>query len=446
MSAEDPTPHLERYATYQEACRDFRSTIPRHFNVAEAICRRHPDAVTRVGLIEVRPAARNTYTAGALDYFSDKFATVLAGSGIARGDAIAVMLAQSGALAVAHLGALKLGAVVVPLPPGTGPATSDLILKQTGARALIIGEANRGDVALEFDGRSSIKAIFVAADAIHSHIVTGGDRSFWREVYEASSDFQIADTGATTPAFIFCAHAGVGAPRYLVHSHAALIGSLAAFEMVNDFELGEGAVFWTPGAWASMEALCGVICPAFYYGIPIVAGGSMDFDGDGPLEIMEACEVTTAVLSAAQLRAWKSNHPNPRERFDLKVQRVIITDSGLTQEMIDWARTDLSVSLQSAFIDVEAGPLAATCERWFEAKAETVGRAVPGRTVETLDSEGEIVPRGTPGRIAIQLPDQSVPVDYVNDPQQTSTGPEGDWFVTGRVGIKDEDGNLLVCP
>jgi acetyl-CoA synthetase len=224
MSAEDPTPHLERFATYEEARREFRPAIPRHFNIAEAICRRHRDAVTRVVLIEVRPAANNTYTAGALDYFSDKFATVLARSGIVRGDAIAVMLSQSAALAVAHLGALKLGAVVVPLSPGTSPEQNDLILKHISATALIVEEGSRGDVALEVADRSSMKGIFIVADAIHGHIVKGGDRSFWREVYEASSNFQLADTAATTPAFIFCENDGMGAFRFVTHSHASLVG------------------------------------------------------------------------------------------------------------------------------------------------------------------------------------------------------------------------------
>jgi acetyl-CoA synthetase len=190
--------------------------------------------------------------------------------------------------------------------------------------------------------------------------------------------------------------------------------------MVNSFDLAVDTVFWTPVDWASMESLFGVIYPALYYGVPIVAGASMDFDGDGSNRTMAACEVTTAVLTAAQLRSWKRNHPNPRDRYDLKLRGVVVTNAGPTQEMIDWARTELNASLQSDFIDVGAGPIAASCERWFEGRPETAGRVVPGRTVEILDGEGAILPRGSQGRIAVQLPDQSVPVDYLDGPRETN--------------------------
>ena len=443
MSAEDPTPHLDRYATYEEACREFRLNLPQHFNIAEAICRRHPDPVTRVSLIEARPAANNTYTVGALDYFSDKFAAVLAGAGIVHGDAVAVILGQSAALAVAHLGILKLGAVVVPLSPGMNPEQNESLLKRTAARALIIGEENRGDVPIEAGDKASLRAAFVVADAIHSHLVKGGDRSFWREVYEASSDFQTAETAATTPALIFCAKRGNDAPRIVVHSHASLIGSLAAFEMMNNFELSD-AVLWATGDWASMEELFGVIYPALYYGVPIVAGVSRGLAGDGCFKVIEACGVTTAVLAAAQLRAWMGSHPKPRERSHLTLKRVIVTGTSPTREMIDWARKDLSVSVDSAHFNIEAGPIAATCERWFSASAGAIGRPVPGRTIEILDREGAESPRGVSGRIAVRMPDHSVLVYRMNKPGEGPAVQADDWFVTEEVGMKDEDGSLRV--
>src|SRR4029453_14197437 len=99
----DPTPHLERFETYDQAFREFKWIIPERFNIACAICRRHPDAITRVALKEVREAGINTYPFGALDFLSDKFAMALSESGIKQGDSVAVMLAQSAALAVAHL-------------------------------------------------------------------------------------------------------------------------------------------------------------------------------------------------------------------------------------------------------------------------------------------------------------------------------------------------------
>src|ERR1700686_356465 len=116
MDSVDPTPHLERFESYEQARREFRWKIPQRFNIAAAICRRLADAPTRIALNEVKTAGINTYTFGGLDFLSDKFATALAESGIEPGDSVATMLPQSAALAVALFGALKTGALVVPLP------------------------------------------------------------------------------------------------------------------------------------------------------------------------------------------------------------------------------------------------------------------------------------------------------------------------------------------
>src|SRR5437764_8415026 len=98
--------------------------ISESFNLAEAICRRHADSVTRVALLDVKRLAENCYTFGGLDYLSDKFASTLKECGITEGDVIAVILDQSAALVVAELSALKCGATVMPLSPAL--ALSDI--------------------------------------------------------------------------------------------------------------------------------------------------------------------------------------------------------------------------------------------------------------------------------------------------------------------------------
>src|SRR5438093_1827810 len=131
----DPTPHLESFASYEQASREFRWLIPQRLNIATAICRRHPDAVTRIALSDIKEGGINTYTFGGLDYLSDKFATALSESGISQGDSVAVVLPPSAALAIAHLGALKTGAVVVPLSMSSGSAPLEYGLADSGARA-----------------------------------------------------------------------------------------------------------------------------------------------------------------------------------------------------------------------------------------------------------------------------------------------------------------------
>ncbi|HEU4390729.1 MAG TPA: hypothetical protein VFV34_23190, partial [Blastocatellia bacterium] len=81
----DPTPDLHSFASYERALRAVPLRVPPRFNIAEAIFQRH-SSPTRPALIEAGEHATNTYTFGALDFLSDKFANVLKNAGIKSGD------------------------------------------------------------------------------------------------------------------------------------------------------------------------------------------------------------------------------------------------------------------------------------------------------------------------------------------------------------------------
>lgn len=229
--------------------------VPERFNLADAICKRHKDAVARVALIDVKPAAGNTYTYGGLDFISDKFATALAKCGIKQGDAVAVILPPSAALVIAHLGALKLGAVVAPLHTG---------LDQTAIESALT-DSNAKTVVADFSIRSEIDEVigntltFIAGDNREANEIKDSAKSFWREINEASSDFTAAETPSTSPAFISYTEGSQSA----VHDHASL------FEKLNNFDIKDGSIFWPAANCCSVEVLLGRIYPALWHGCAI---------------------------------------------------------------------------------------------------------------------------------------------------------------------------------
>lgn len=110
MVQPDPTPHLERFASYQQAVQKFQWNITDQSSIADFICRRFAsDAASRTGVIEVKERGfANSYSFGALNYLSDKFAFALAAaSGITVSDRIAVILPQCVALPTTTTGKIK---------------------------------------------------------------------------------------------------------------------------------------------------------------------------------------------------------------------------------------------------------------------------------------------------------------------------------------------------
>jgi acyl-CoA synthetase (AMP-forming)/AMP-acid ligase II/acyl carrier protein len=74
-------------------------------------------------------------------------------------------------------------------------------------------------------------------------------------------------------------------------------------------------------------------------------------------------------------------------------------------------------------------------------KPGTVGRPT-GLEITILDNEGQSLPMGARGEVAIKGP--SVTAGYVNNPGANRAAFTGEWFRTGDQGFFDEDGHLTI--
>lgn len=231
--------------------------VPERFNLANAICKRHEDAIARRALIDIKPAASNTYTYGGLDFLSDKFATALAKCGVTETDAVAVILPQSAALITAHLGALKLGASVVPLRVGLDRLAIEFALSDSQAKAVVADFSVRSGIG-ELTGNTHL---FIAGDNREANEIKEGAKSFWRVINASSSDFTAVETLSTSPAFIFY----TAESDSVVHNHASLL------EKFDNFDIKDEPVLWPTADYCSVEVLLGMIYPALWHGHAVAA-------------------------------------------------------------------------------------------------------------------------------------------------------------------------------
>jgi acyl-coenzyme A synthetase/AMP-(fatty) acid ligase len=76
-------------------------------------------------------------------------------------------------------------------------------------------------------------------------------------------------------------------------------------------------------------------------------------------------------------------------------------------------------------------------------KLGSMGRPVPGFTVEIIDDDGKVLPSGEEGHIAIRVkprPPVGLFAGYWRNPEATAESFRGDWYYTGDKGLKDKDG------
>ncbi|MFY9555368.1 MAG: AMP-binding protein [Blastocatellia bacterium] len=440
MDGNDPTPHLERFESYEQACLELHLVIPKRFNIASVICRKHDDAVSRVALSELKEGGINTYTFGGLDFLSDKFAMALAESGIAPGDSVALIVPQSAAAAVAQLGALKRGAVVVPLSMSSEVALLEQALTDSGARAIIVDESIHTVVEPLARSLPELKQRFVVRD-LRPVETSSSYKDFWTEVDRASSDFEAVEAEAGSPAFLFYVESEdkcIG----VVHSQRSVMGQLASFEMLNNLEHEAGSVCWAADDyWSSPGAVLGVIYPAWWYGYSIAT--AIPRDTISFLRLMELCGASLAFIPSAQTRKHSASEGLHPESLNLKL-RTVLTDSSPGVEYL--VNNQPGITINEVYGKPEAGWIAGGCRRWFAKRDRSLGHVVPGRLIEIMDDNGTPLGAHKVGHIAVHKSDPGLFSGYHNEPGKTADSFIGDWFMTSDFAYRDENGDLYLAP
>jgi acyl-coenzyme A synthetase/AMP-(fatty) acid ligase len=76
----------------------------------------------------------------------------------------------------------------------------------------------------------------------------------------------------------------------------------------------------------------------------------------------------------------------------------------------------------------------------MDIKPGSCGRPQPGKICDIIDDDGNPCPPMEPGMLSIKRDDPGLFREYWNKPEKTSSSFKGDWFLSGDVLYKDEDG------
>src|SRR6478609_7539985 len=124
---------------YEEICAAHRWDVPSDFNLAEACCGRWAADRARFALYwEDEDGTRAALSFWDLQQQANRLANALAAAGVARGDAVALILPQRPETVVAHLAVYQLGAVAVPLSFLFGPEALEYRLVHSRAKAAFV--------------------------------------------------------------------------------------------------------------------------------------------------------------------------------------------------------------------------------------------------------------------------------------------------------------------
>jgi acetyl-CoA synthetase len=421
--------------TYDEVYNSFRWEIPEFYNIGVDICDKWAHQRYRLALIyEDENGQVEKYSFWDLKRLSNGFANGLKSNGIVPGDRFGIMLPQSPEAGIAHIATYKMGAVVIPLFTLFGTDALEYRLSNSEAKGIVTNEANLPKVLEILDRLPHLKTVILTRGKAPDGVL-----NFWELIEKGSSVFQPLKTRADDPAFISYTSGTTGPPKGAYHAHRVLLGHLPGIQFPHNFFPKEDDLFWTPADWAWMGGFMDALLPSWHYGIPVVAHRAKKFDPEDVFHLLAKYGIRNAFMPPTALKMMRQVR-DPRSRHDYAMRTIGSGGEALGEELLEWGREVMGLTINEFYGQTEVNLVVGTCSEVMEVRPGSMGKAIPGHKVEVVDGSGEPLPPGAVGEIAIKRPNPVMCIEYWKNPEATRESYLNDWWLTGDLAKKDEDG------
>ncbi len=367
---------------------------------------------------------------GTLDAWMDSVASALQREGLGAGDSIAICALSSIEYAAVFLGALRVGVVVAPLPPGSTTAVLQRMVQDAGARWLFLDAVGAeafgspwegGPQRVMLDGRAggTPLAAWRASEGAPRHAVD----------IAPGSPFNIIYSSGTT-----------GEPKGIVQSHRMRWAHMQR-GLRYGYEADSVAVLSTP-LYSNTTLV--IFFPALAFGGAVLV--IPKFHAEDYLRLCERHHATHTMLVPVQYRrllALPSFDQHDLGHFVMKFCTSAPFSAALKADVLKrWPG-----GLVEYYGMTEGGASCILEAHLYPHKLHTVGPPASGSDVRMIDEEGRELPRGEIGEIVGS--GAGMMIGYHGRPEATRAAEwhdaRGQRFIrTGDVGRFDEDGFVVL--
>lgn len=365
---------------------------------------------------------------GDLDAATAKMAGWLTAQGISAGDRIALMLPNVPAFAIVYYGALRAGAVVVPMNPLFKKREIEFYLSDSGSRVLFANPALSPEAA---DAAGAAGVTFAAVDGVDA--ITMGALLADAEPVGAVTDRADGDT-----AVILYTSGTTGKPKGAELTHANLDSNQRTTWQtlleLNDTDVVMGCL--------PLFHVFGMTCGL---NVAVATGAALTliprFDPNAALDVIARDRVTlfegVPTMYAAMLAAAEGR------QTDLSSLRCCVSGgSSLPVEVLKRFEQQFGCIILEGYGLSETSPVASFNHPHQVRKPGSIGVPVRGVEMDLVDSDGGRTADGEIGEIIIR--GENIMAGYWNQPQATAEAIRDGWFHTGDLATRDADGYYVI--
>jgi acetyl-CoA synthetase len=414
------------------------------YNLGHEICDRWANDPAKADVpalrFETKDGRQGAFTYRQMKDLSNRVANVLTSLGVQKGDRVAGLLPKTTAILPALIGIWKTGAVYVPLFTAFAGQAVAYRLRHSEASVIITDEANLPKVREGLESEEGLpflkKIIVVAAEGIQ---LGEGIINFWDAVNAASGEFEVVQTKLEDVAEIQYTSGSTGQPKGAMLSHK--LGLALLPYLLYAMDMREDDVFWggaDPG-WAYGLIICLVG--------PLLVGGcatliETPFNAELCWQVMERYGVTNFAYAPTAYRALAAAGAELAHKYNIKLRVASSAGEPLNPEVIDWFQRELNVPIYDHYGQTEVLMIVNNYHAFSDPiRPGSMGRPMPGFEVAITDENGQPLPRGSVGQIAVNPHSFAYVFNgYLKEPEKTRMLYAGDYHLTGDVARVDEDG------
>lgn len=375
------------------------------------------------------------YTYGDLLHLANRAGNLLKDLGVEVENRVMLLLLDTPEFIAAFLGAMKIGAVPIPVNTLLRAADYEYLLNDSRAKILIVHEALLGEIEKVIANLKHLRGIV---------LIGGPRRGYWNWeelMAKASDELEAADTSKDDAAFWLYSSGSTGFPKGAVHLHHNLVYLADLYPKAvleiedSDICFSVPKLFFAYGLGAS-----------FYF--PFRVGAASVFNPKKPVpeEIFQLIDRyrPTIFYCVPTMYAQLLQVKDAEKRFDLSsVKKCISAGEALPPEIFNKWNEKFGLEILDGIGSTEVGHIFIS-NRSGSVKVGSSGTVVSGYEAKIVDENGaEVGPPGEVGNLMIKG-DTTAPY-YWNKHRRTLATMVGEWIYTGDKYYRDQEGYYWYC-
>ena len=419
--------------------------IPEFFNIGQACTASHKNKENEekiAMIVEDDELGNSEITYQELNRRSNQFGQLLVNLGITIQDRVLIRLPNSLDYPISFLGAMKSGAISVPTSTLLAPEELVYIIKDSGARALVIDkkawqfiqpELQKSDcknlrfILLSGKGEFQSQEQFILLD-IHE------------ELNKITAINPFYKTKAEDPAYLVYTSGTTGYPKGVLHAHRALIGRGPASQYWFDFHSSGDDRILHSGKFNWTYVLGSGLMDPLYLGKTVIVYEGKN-DANTWIQLIKKHQATIFIGVPTIYRqliqkttATKKDVPSLRY--------CMSAGEHLSDEVFRFWNERFELNIYEA-VGMSEFSYYLSQNKYAPIKPGSAGFPQPGHAIQLIDIETlEPVPPGEEGMICVPSNDPGLFLRYWNLEEETKKYIHDDWFFTGDYARYDTEGYI----